>query len=88
VALIEKTPEDRRYFRIHAGHATYLHPDERQFATPELIQATCLVGRPGELAEQIRALEEAGLDHLMVLPSFASRYRAMEELATQVFPLV
>jgi alkanesulfonate monooxygenase SsuD/methylene tetrahydromethanopterin reductase-like flavin-dependent oxidoreductase (luciferase family) len=86
VALIEKTPEDRRYFRIHAGHGTYLHPDERQFATPELIEATCMVGRPGELAERIRALEEAGLDHVMILPSFASRYRAMEELATDVFP--
>ena len=31
-------------FRIHAGHGTYLHPDERQFATPELIKTTCMVG--------------------------------------------
>ncbi len=49
---------------------------------------TCLVGRSEELAEQIGALEDAGLDHIMVLPSFASRYRAAEELATKVFPLL
>jgi alkanesulfonate monooxygenase SsuD/methylene tetrahydromethanopterin reductase-like flavin-dependent oxidoreductase (luciferase family) len=88
VALVEQTPESRRHFRIHAGHGTYLHPDERQFATPELIKATCLVGGPAELAEQVGALEDAGLDHIMVLPSFAARYRAMEELATKVFPLL
>ncbi len=86
VALVEQTPQAQRHFRIHAGHGTYLHPDERQFATPELIKMTCLVGTPGELAEQIRALADAGLDHVMVLPSFATRYRAMEELATKVFP--
>ena len=39
-------PESRRHFRIHAGHGTYLHPDERQFATPDLIRMTCLVGSP------------------------------------------
>lgn len=88
VALVEQTPEARRHFRIHAGHGTYLHPDERHFATPELIRTTCLVGSPGELAEQIRALGDAGLDQVMVLPSFASRHRAVEELATEVFPLM
>ncbi len=88
VASVEATPEAQRHYRIHAGHGTYLHPDEREFATPELIRMTCMVGTPGELAEQIRALEDAGLDHVMVLPSFASRYRATEELATKVFPLL
>jgi len=88
VALVEQTPEAQRHFRIHAGHGTYLHPDERQFATPDLIRMTCLVGSPGELAEQIRSLEDAGLDHVMVLPGFASRYRAAEELAIKVFPLL
>ncbi len=88
VALVERTPEAQRHFRIHAGHGTYLHPDERQFATPDLIRMTCLVGSPGELAAQIRDLKDAGLDHVMVLPGFASRHRAAEELATQVFPLL
>lgn len=88
VALVEQTPAAQRHFRIHAGHGTYLHPDERQFATPELIEMTCLVGRPEELAEKITALEAAGLDHVMVLPSFALRHRALDELATKVFPLL
>jgi 5,10-methylenetetrahydromethanopterin reductase len=88
VALVEQTPVAQRHYRIHAGHGTYLHPDERQFATPELIAMTCLVGTPAELADKIGMLEAAGLDHVMVLPSFASRHRAMEELATKVFPLL
>ena len=88
MALVEQTPEGQRHFRIHAGHGTYLHPDGRQFATPDLIRTTCLVGGPEELAEQIGALEDAGLDHVVVLPGFASRYRATEELATRVFPLL
>ena len=86
VALVEQAPPAQRHFRIHAGHGTYLHPDERQFATPDLIRMTCLVGRPDEVAGQIRALEDAGLTQVMVLPGFASRYSAMEELATEVFP--
>ncbi len=88
VALVEATPQAQRHYRIHAGHGTYLHPEERVFATPELIGMTSMVGTPGELADKIRALEAAGLDHVMVLPSFASRYRALEELATKVFPLL
>ena len=43
--------------------------------------------QPG-ISKQIRSLEDAGLDHVMVLPGFASRYRATEELATKVFPLL
>ena len=84
VALVEQSPEAERHYRIHAGHGTYLHPDEAQFVTPELIDAACIVGQLDELVEKIGELETAGLDQLMVLPSFASRYRAVEELGTLI----
>ena len=84
VALVEQSPEAERHYRIHAGHGTYLHPDEAQFATPELIEAACIVGQLDELVEIVGELEAAGLDQLMVLPSFASRYRAAEEIGSLI----
>ena len=84
VALVEQSPEAERHYRIHAGHGTYLHPDEAQFATPELIEAACIVGQLDELVEKVGELEAAGLDQLMVLPSFASRYRAAEEIGSLI----
>ncbi len=84
VALVEQSPEAERHYRIHAGHGTYLHPDEVQFVTPELIDATCIVGQLDELVEKVGDLEAAGLDQLMLLPSFASRYRAATEVGTLI----
>lgn len=83
-AAVETSPEASRHYRIHAGHGTYLHPDEVQFATPELIEATCLVGELDELVEKVGDLAAAGLDHLMTLPSFASRYRAATEVGALI----
>lgn len=80
VALVEESPEAERHYRIHAGHGTYLHPDEVQFVTPELIEGACIVGPLDEVVEKVGDLEAAGLDHVMVLPSFASRYQAAEEV--------
>jgi alkanesulfonate monooxygenase SsuD/methylene tetrahydromethanopterin reductase-like flavin-dependent oxidoreductase (luciferase family) len=84
VAQVERSPEAERHYRIHAGHGTYLHPDEVRFVTPELIEATCLVGRRDELVAKVGELADAGLDHVMVLPSFASRHRAAEEVGALI----
>lgn len=84
VALVEQTPEAERHYRIHAGHGTYLHPDEVRFATPRLIEAACIVGRLDEVVEKIGELEDAGLDHVMVLSSFASRFRATDEVGALI----
>ncbi|MFT7648788.1 MAG: alkanesulfonate monooxygenase SsuD, partial [Candidatus Poriferisodalaceae bacterium] len=61
-----------------------LHPDEVQFVTPELIEASCIVGQLDELVEKVGDLEAAGLDQIMVLPSFAARYQAAEEVGTLI----
>ena len=75
-----EAPEAQRHYRILAGHGTYLHPDEIRFVSPELIEASCIVGRLDEVVEKIGELETAGLDQVMVLPSFSARYRAAQEV--------
>ena len=70
--------------RIHAGHCTYLLPEEAKFVTPELIKSTCLAGSPEEIIDQVRGLEQAGLKQLMLLPSFETQYQVIEDFARQV----
>jgi len=84
VAAVESVPMSRRHLRVHAGHCTYIHPDEERFVTPELIRASCLVGRPEELLEKIRRLHAAGLHQLMLLPSLEPQYRVLETFSRQV----
>lgn len=84
VAAIEAVPASHRHLRVHAGHCTYIHPDETRFVTPELIRASCLVGRPEELLEKIRRLHAAGLHQLMLLPSLEPQYRVLETFSRQV----
>ena len=82
--LVEETPERSRHLRVHAGHCTWLHPDEAEFVTPELICTTCLAGPPDELVERLRHLDEAGLDHVMLLPSLETQRRTIEAFSRQV----
>ena len=82
--LVEETPERSRHLRVHAGHCTWLHPDEAEFVTPELIRTTCLVGTPDELVENIRHLDEAGLDHVMLLPSLETQRHTIEAFSRKV----
>jgi len=84
VAAVEAVPPSHRHLRIHAGHCTYIHPDEARFVTPELIRASCLVGRPEELVEKLGQLHAAGLRQIMLLPSLESQYRALEDFSRQV----
>ena len=82
--LVEETPERSRHLRVHAGHCTWLHPDEAEFVTPELIRTTCLAGTPDELVERIRHLDEAGLDHVMLLPSLETQRHTIEAFSRKV----
>ena len=83
-ALVEATPATHRHLRIHAGHCTYLLPEEAKFVTPELIKSTCLTGAPEEIIEQIRRLAQAGLHQIMLLPSFETQYRVIEDFARKI----
>jgi len=81
---VEETPPEHRHRRIHAGHCTYLLPEEARFVTPELIRNTCLAGPPEEVQEQVRALASAGLHQIVLLPSLEAQHSAAERFARQV----
>lgn len=85
-AVVEATPEDRRHQRVHVGHNCWVVPEEERFVTKELIQATCLVGTRDELIERLRALGDAGLDQVMILPPFDPRFEVLESVGTQILP--
>jgi alkanesulfonate monooxygenase SsuD/methylene tetrahydromethanopterin reductase-like flavin-dependent oxidoreductase (luciferase family) len=87
-ALLDEVPEERRHLRIHAGHNCWVLPEEERFITKELIEATCLVGRPNDLATRIRELETAGLSHIMLLPPLEAKERVLRRVAEEVFPLL
>ena len=84
VEMVEQTPPSHRHLRVHAGHCTTMVPEERQFVTPDLIRSTCLAGSPDEVIEQIRRLDEAGLQQLILLPSPAAQYRNFEDFSRKV----
>ncbi|MEM7325862.1 MAG: LLM class flavin-dependent oxidoreductase [Actinomycetota bacterium] len=87
-AVVEEVPEDRRHQRVHAGHNCWVLPEERRFLTRELIEATCLVGTRDQLIERLRALDESGLDQVMLLPPFDPRFEVLETVGTEILPNV
>jgi len=88
VALLESYPEDRRHQRIHAGHNCWVLPEEEQFVTAELIEATCMVGTKEQLVHRLKDLSSAGLDQVMILPNFESRFEVLERVAKDIIPAV
>jgi 5,10-methylenetetrahydromethanopterin reductase len=86
--LLSAFPEERRHQRIHLGHNCWVIPEEQQFLTKELLQATCLIGTQEELIEELRALNEAGLNQVMNLPSFDPRFEVLETIAKKIIPFV
>lgn len=87
-AVVEATPEEHRHQRVHAGHNCWVVPDEERFVTKELIEATCLVGTRDQLIERLRALDDAGLDQIMILPPLEPRYEVLETVGTEILPYV
>ncbi len=83
-AMVEAVPARQRHMRVHAGHCTYLLPEEARFLSADVIKATCMVGTPEELREQVERLAAAGLKQLMILPSLAAQYRVIEDFARHV----
>ena len=86
--LLQDYPEDRRHQRIHLGHNCWVLPEEEKFVTPGLIKATCMVGTQDELIERLAALNEAGLNQVMNLPSFDPRFKVLEDIAEKIIPFV
>ena len=88
VALVEETPAEVRHQRVHQRHNCWVIPEEEQFVTAELIGRSCLVGTPSSLARQIAALDEAGLDQIVLLPPLAEKEAVIRDVAERVMPLL
>jgi 5,10-methylenetetrahydromethanopterin reductase len=86
VTLVEAEPLERRHLCVHQGHNCWVVPDEERFVTPDLIAASCLVGTPDELVERVRALDDAGLDQLVLLPPLDEEEAVIATVARHVLP--
>lgn len=87
-SLLEETPAERRHQRIHAGHNCWVLPEEERFLTAETMGAASMVGTRDQLIERIHGLASAGLDQIMILPNFDTRFDVLERVAKDVMPYV
>lgn len=81
VELLSATPPERRHLRTHLGHNCWVIPEEERFVTPALIDASCIVGSPDEVRDRIEALDEAGLDQLVLLPPLDEKEAVVADVA-------
>ena len=87
-ALLESFPAERRHQRIHAGHNCWVLPEEERFLTPEVLAASSMIGTADELIERLRDLADGGLDQVMILPNFDTRFDVLEQVGTKILPNV
>jgi 5,10-methylenetetrahydromethanopterin reductase len=84
MAWLNAAPPEVRHQRLHNSHYSFVDPEEARFLTPDLIKATCLTGIPEELVEQLRTLEQQGLNQIMLYPPLNRQYRVIEDFAERV----
>ena len=87
-ALLEKFPQERRHQRIHAGHNCWVIPEEEKFLTPEVLSSSSMIGTREQLIERLSELSQSGLNQVMILPNFDTRYDVIERVAKDVLPNV
>jgi alkanesulfonate monooxygenase SsuD/methylene tetrahydromethanopterin reductase-like flavin-dependent oxidoreductase (luciferase family) len=88
VAQVEAVPANVRHLHVHRGHCVWVEPDEERFLTKELLESTCMIGTATQLAARLKALADAGLTEVMVLPSLATKEKVLRDIAALVTPLV
>ena len=83
-SLLESFPEERRHQRIHEGHNCWVIPEEEKFLTPKVLTASNMIGTKEQLLERLHQLSESGLDQVMILPNFDTRYEVIERVAKDI----
>ena len=86
--LLETYPAERRHQRIHAGHNCWVLEEEERFLTPQVLASSNLIGTRDQLIEKLHGMGEAGLDQIMLLPNFDTRYDVIERAAKDIMPYV
>ena len=84
MAFHEKRAPETRHQMLHASHYSYLDPEEARFVTPDMIRKFAIAGQPEEIVEQLRNLEEQGLDGINFIPPQDYRYRVVEDFSRKV----
>ena len=84
VKMLEKTPEKRRHQRIHAGHNCWVLPEEERFLTEPVLKASSMIGTQNQLLERLFDLKKAGLNQIMILPSYNPRYEVIKNTAAEL----
>lgn len=74
-------PADAKHIQLHRGHCYTVRPDDRTFISADLVQATTYAAPVGELADRMRALDEAGYDHFAISVNPGYEDEAMEQWA-------
>ena len=87
-SLLAQVPEERLHQRIHAGHNCWVIPEEEQFLTPEVLSASSMIGTRDQLIERLHHLAAEGLNQVMILPNFDTRYEVLERVARDIVPNV
>jgi 5,10-methylenetetrahydromethanopterin reductase len=88
VATLDAVDPHVLHQRIHQGHNCWVVDDERRFVTRELIESTCMVGTPAQLAARLQDMEQAGLRQVMLLPPLHVKEAVLHDVAEQVMPLL
>lgn len=86
--LLASYPAERRHQRIHAGHNCWVLEEEEKFLTPEVLSASSMIGTRDTLVERLRGMGEAGLEQVMILPNFDTRFDVLERVAKDILPYV
>jgi alkanesulfonate monooxygenase SsuD/methylene tetrahydromethanopterin reductase-like flavin-dependent oxidoreductase (luciferase family) len=81
-------PESHQHQLLHEGHCSYYPAVERELITPEMIEGTCIVGEPQEVAAKIRAAGAAGLKEVSLLPPLMHLREVARDFAKKVIPLL
>lgn len=65
-------PANAKYLTLHRGHALFLRPEEEPLITGEFIRNTSFTGTVMELADQVKAIRDAGYTDVsfVILPQY------------------
>lgn len=88
VATVEEVPVERRGLRIHLGHGEWVPEEDLRFVTRDLLEGTCMIGPPEQIAAQLKALETADLDEVAINPSPDTAREVLGAIADKVMPLL
>ena len=86
LAMMEKVDPERRHQRIHEGHNCWVVAEEERFLNRELLERTCMIGTQDQLLDRLVDLDQAGLNQVMILPSFDPRFEVIERVAREIIP--